>query len=90
MSKNYHHLSTEQRYQIEALLENGINQKAIDSILQVHASRISRELKRNTQSEAVRLLNIGQRMRNEGQIIVMKHNINRNDTIWRGKLLQEI
>ena len=72
MSKNYHHLSPEQRYQIEALLENGINQKAIDSILQVHASRISRELRRNTQSEVAEPLNTVQRMRNEGPIFVMK------------------
>lgn len=48
MSKNYHQLSPEQRYQIEALLKNGTNQKTIAKILQVHASTISRELSRNT------------------------------------------
>ena len=48
MSKNYHHLSQEQRYQIEALIKCGTNQKEIASILQVHASTISRELRRNT------------------------------------------
>lgn len=48
MSKNYHQLSSEQRYQIEALLKSGSTQKAIALILQVHPSTISRELNRNT------------------------------------------
>ena len=48
MSKNYHQLSSEQRYQIEALLKSGTNQKTIALILEVHPSTISRELKRNT------------------------------------------
>ena len=48
MSKNYRQLSPEQRYQIEALLKNGTTQKTIAQILQVHASTISRELRRNT------------------------------------------
>lgn len=48
MSKNYTHLSLEQRYQIEALLEAGETQKRIAQILGKSASTISRELKRNT------------------------------------------
>jgi transposase, IS30 family len=48
MSKNYNHLSQEQRYQIQALLEAGTLQKEIASILKVHPSTVSRELKRNT------------------------------------------
>jgi len=48
MSKNYNQLSTEQRYQIEALIKGGKNQKEIACILQVHPSTISRELRRNT------------------------------------------
>lgn len=47
MSKNYHHLSLSQRYQIEALLKAGAKQKAIAGILGVHPSTISRELGRN-------------------------------------------
>lgn len=56
MSKNYKQLSLEQRYQIEALLKGGHSQKSIASILGVHASTISRELRRN----------IGQRGRRAG------------------------
>lgn len=48
MSKNYTHLSLVQRYQIEALLVAGCKQKDIALQLGVHASTISRELKRNT------------------------------------------
>lgn len=48
MSKNYTHLSREQRYQIEALVKSGHNQKEIASIVDVSASTISRELRRNT------------------------------------------
>lgn len=47
MSKNYTHLSQEQRYQIEALLKAGQNQKTIADLLGVSASTICRELKRN-------------------------------------------
>jgi IS30 family transposase len=47
MSKNYNQLSFEQRYQIEALVKAGIKQKDIALQLKVHASTISRELKRN-------------------------------------------
>ncbi|MBA2330138.1 MAG: IS30 family transposase [Flavisolibacter sp.] len=47
MSKNYTQLSLEQRYQIEALLKAGIQQKLIADQLGVHASTICRELKRN-------------------------------------------
>jgi transposase, IS30 family len=48
MSKNYTHLSLEQRYQIEALLSVGCTQKQIAIELKVHPSTISRELGRNT------------------------------------------
>ncbi len=47
MSKNYKQLSSEQRYQIEALLLNGTNQKAIANIIKVSPSTVCRELKRN-------------------------------------------
>lgn len=47
MSKNYTQLSLDQRYQIEALLKAGIQQKLIADQLGVHASTICRELKRN-------------------------------------------
>lgn len=47
MSKNYNHLSKEQRYQIEALMRNGTKQKEIAKIIGKDASTICRELKRN-------------------------------------------
>lgn len=47
MSKNYTHLSQEQRYQIEALLKVGQSQKSIAELLCVSASTICRELRRN-------------------------------------------
>ena len=47
MSKNYKQLSLEQRYQIECLIKAGFSQKKIAEQLNVHASTISRELKRN-------------------------------------------
>jgi len=47
MSKNYTQLSLEQRYQIEALLKAGTKQKVMASLLGVHPSTISRELRRN-------------------------------------------
>ena len=47
MSKNYTHLSSEQRYQIEALLESGTTQKEIARILNKSPSTICRELRRN-------------------------------------------
>jgi len=47
MSKNYTHLSLNQRYQIEALLNAGLKQKNIAEQLGVSASTISRELSRN-------------------------------------------
>lgn len=50
MSKNYTHLSIDQRYQIEALLETKITQKEIALIVGVHPSTITRELKRNVGS----------------------------------------
>lgn len=48
MSKNYHHLSVAQRYQIQALKAIGTLQKEIAAILKVHPSTIGRELRRNT------------------------------------------
>ena len=48
MSKNYHQLSSEQRYQIEAYLEVGLSQKEMANKLNVHPSTISREIRRNT------------------------------------------
>jgi len=50
MSKNYTHLSLDQRYQIEALLKTGIKQKEIAAIVEVHPSTITRELRRNVGS----------------------------------------
>ncbi len=50
MSKNYTHLSIDQRYQIEALLKTGATQKEIACIIHFHPSTISRELKRNVGS----------------------------------------
>jgi len=50
MSKNYTHLSIDQRYQIEALLKTKITQKEIARIVHVHPSTITRELKRNVGS----------------------------------------
>jgi IS30 family transposase len=50
MSKNYSHLSSEQRYQIEALLKSGTSKKEIAKIVGKHPSTITRELKRNTGS----------------------------------------
>jgi len=45
--KNYKQLTFSQRYQIESLLQAGLSQTAIASILEVNKSTISRELKRN-------------------------------------------
>lgn len=47
MSKNYTQLSSEQRYQIAALLQKEVTQKEIALIVGVSPSTISRELKRN-------------------------------------------
>jgi len=47
MSKNYTHLSIDQRYQIEALLKTEVTKKEIANIVHVHPSTITRELKRN-------------------------------------------
>lgn len=47
MSKNYTHLSLEQRYQIEAYLKAGKKQKDVASLVGVSPSTISRELCRN-------------------------------------------
>jgi IS30 family transposase len=48
MSKNYTQLSSEQRYQIEALKKAETTQKEIAKIVGVHPSTICRELRRNT------------------------------------------
>jgi transposase, IS30 family len=47
MSKNYTHLSQEQRYQIEALLKAGHRQNLIAKMIGTSPSTVSRELKRN-------------------------------------------
>src|SRR5690554_838163 len=44
----YTHLSLEQRYQIEALLQTGISRTKIAEIIGVHRSTVYRELKRNS------------------------------------------
>ena len=46
--KKYKQLTVEQRYQIEALTQAGLNQTMISNQLGVHRSTISRELKRST------------------------------------------
>lgn len=51
-SKTYHHLTREQRYQIQALRHDGKGPTAIAKILDVHKSTISRELKRNSTHSA--------------------------------------
>lgn len=53
MSKNYNHLCAQQRYQIEALLAAGHNNKHIADFLGVHPSTIGREIKRNTPKSGV-------------------------------------
>ena len=46
--KKYKQLTLAQRYQIQSLLQAGLNQSSIAKQLEVHRSTISRELKRNT------------------------------------------
>ena len=46
--KDYSHLSKEQRYQLQALLETGQSKKDIAMILGVHRSTVYRELGRNS------------------------------------------
>lgn len=48
MSKNYTQQSLKQRHQIEVLKKAGLKQIQIASIVGVHPSTISRELRRNT------------------------------------------
>ena len=48
--KKYKQLTLAQRYQIQSLLEAGLNQSTIAKQLRVHRSTISRELKRNISS----------------------------------------
>jgi IS30 family transposase len=45
---NYHHLSREERYQISALLKEGLSQSQISANLGRHKSTISREIARNS------------------------------------------
>lgn len=78
MSKNYKQLSLEQRYQIEALLKGGHSQKSIASILGVHPSTISRELKRN----------VGQRGRRAG--IYLAHLASRKTQLRHKKKYKRI
>lgn len=47
----YYQLTQEQRYQIAALLETGHQQKDIASVVGVHSSTLSRELRRNRQAD---------------------------------------
>ena len=44
----YHHLSREERYQISALLKEGLNQSEIALNLGRHKTTISREIARNS------------------------------------------
>lgn len=53
MSKNYTHLSQEQRYQIEALLKAGHRQNLIAELIGVSPSTLSREIHRNTPQAGV-------------------------------------
>jgi len=46
--KKYKQLTLGQRYQIQSLVQAGLNQFAIAEQLKVHKSSISRELKSNT------------------------------------------
>ena len=48
MSKDYHHLTYDQRCQIYTLKERGDFLSDIAIVIGVHKSTISRELKRNT------------------------------------------
>lgn len=45
--RTYHQLTREQRYQIAALREAGLNQREVAALVGVHKSTISRELRRN-------------------------------------------
>lgn len=49
--KNYKHLTREKRYQIYALLDAGLTQREMGERLEVSASTISRELRRNRQTD---------------------------------------
>jgi IS30 family transposase len=48
MTPKFNHLSQDQRYQIEALINAGRSQTYIADYLSVNKSTISRELKRNS------------------------------------------
>ena len=52
--KSYTQLTSEQRYQIYALLKKNHTQTDIAQIIGVHKSTVSRELKRNTESRGYR------------------------------------
>ena len=51
---SYKQLTQEQRYQIYALMQAGQNNKRIAEILGVHASTVSRKLKRNREKKGYR------------------------------------
>jgi IS30 family transposase len=53
MTKKYKQLTLEQRYKIEVLIESGKTQLEIATILGVHKSTISRELKRNVPQRGI-------------------------------------
>lgn len=48
MTKKYHQLNQEQRYQIEALIKTGTSKTAIAAIVGIDRSTVYRELKRNS------------------------------------------
>lgn len=51
MPKNYHHLTYDQRCQIDVFLKKGFSQKEIAKELKVSQATISRELQRNSGSK---------------------------------------
>lgn len=53
MTKKYSQLTLEQRYKIEVLIKAGNNQSSVASILGVHRSTISREIRRNTPQRGI-------------------------------------
>ena len=53
MTKKFHQLHLEQRYQVDALVKAGLNQTAIAILMGVNKSTICRELRRNTPQRGV-------------------------------------
>lgn len=51
MKKTYNQLNSYQRYQLAALLTNGVSKKEIAQTLEVHISTVYRELKRNSKQQ---------------------------------------